>query len=203
MRTRVVVWCSLQQATANRGGCVKVVGSSPTGFSVRDYPVPFGLQASDVKPYHGTKREPVALWDRQFQHLTDERKTNMRKIETHKVNGLNEALEIGVLDEPGHGGACHKYVIYRPLDAFNEELNADPMCHINFQCGPIREHGVNGISGEALLAVVRDRLECFQRGPFACETNQQALEHIVAAMNALHSRTKERVERGVEGTNAK
>jgi hypothetical protein len=54
-----------------------------------------------------------------------------------------------------------------------------------------------------LLAVVRDRLECFQRGPFACDTNQQALDHVVAAMESLHSRTKERVVRGVEGTNVK
>lgn len=124
-----------------------------------------------------------------------------RKIETHKVNGLNEALEIAVLDEPGQGGACHRYVIYKPLDAFNEELNANPTCHIDFQNGPIKEFGVNGISGEALLAIVRDRLECFQRGPFACETNQQALDHVVAAMDALHSRTRERTVRGVEGTN--
>ena len=116
----------------------------------------------------------------------------MRTIETHAVNGLNEALTLDVLDEPGQGGACHHYrVSWTPAET----------CNIHFQNGPIKEFGVNGISGEALLAIVRDRLECFQRGPYVCETNQQALDHVVAAMGALESRTRERVDRGVEGTN--
>lgn len=32
----------------------------------------------------------------------------MRKLTSHKVNGLNEALEVSVLDEPGQGNACHR-----------------------------------------------------------------------------------------------
>ena len=125
----------------------------------------------------------------------------MREILTHKVNGLNEALRIGVLDEPGSGGACHKYEIAWG-DGPDEMSQANPV-FIKFQTGPIKESGVNGISGEALLAIVRDRLECFQAGPYAFETNQQALTHVVASMESLHSRTKERIERGVEGTHAK
>ncbi len=35
----------------------------------------------------------------------------MRTITDHKLNGLNDALEITVLDEPGQGGACHEYEI--------------------------------------------------------------------------------------------
>ena len=34
-----------------------------------------------------------------------------REIATHKVNGLNEALNIEVVDEPGPGNANHHYVI--------------------------------------------------------------------------------------------
>lgn len=124
-----------------------------------------------------------------------------RHIEHHKTNGLNEALRIGVLDEPGPGNACHRYVIYRPYDEFNEDLNANPCQYISFQNGPIQEAGVNGISNEALLAIVQDRLEGFQSGAFACDTNQLALSHVRLAIEALHSRTKERIARGVEGTN--
>lgn len=116
-----------------------------------------------------------------------------RTIETHKVKGLNEALDIEVLDERGQGNANHKYEIA------NE---GEVECYIEFQNGPIQEVGVNGISNEALLAVVRDRLEGFQSGPYRCDTNEQALVAVVAAMEALHSRTKERVNRGVEGTHA-
>jgi hypothetical protein len=127
----------------------------------------------------------------------------VRKIETHAVNGLNEALILTVLDEPGQGGACHQYLIQADESKVTLKDGVTVSCLIQFQNGPIKEHGVNGISGEVLLAVVRDRLECFQRGPFACDTNQQALDHVVAAMESLHSRTKERVVRGVEGTNVK
>jgi len=119
-----------------------------------------------------------------------------RQITSHKVNGLNDALRIDVLDEPGDGGACHEYQIVL-------ESNTDINCCISFQNGPIQESGYNGISGEALLAVVRDRLECFQAGPYASADNQEALDHIVAAMEALHRRTKERMSRGVEGTHSK
>ena len=126
-----------------------------------------------------------------------------RRITTHEVSGLNEALLINVLDEPGHGGACHEYQICRCVRNTGDENDDIELCMINFQNGPIKEHGVNGISGEALLAIVRDRLECFQAGQYACETNQQALDHVVAAMEALASRTRERVERGVEGTHQK
>ena len=126
-----------------------------------------------------------------------------RHVETHKVNGLNEAIHIRVQDDPGPGGANHRYCLYVPNDAFNEELNASLMTEIAFQKGPIKENGVNGWSNEALLAIVRDRLEGFQSGPFACDTNQLALTHVKLAMDALHSRTKERLARGVEGTNQK
>lgn len=127
----------------------------------------------------------------------------MRELTSHKVNGLNEALRIDVLDEPGAGGACHRYVIYRPFDEFNRELNASPVCHITFQNGPIAEAGVNGISQEALLAIVEDRLKCFQAGPYACRENAIALTKIQEAMHWLHHRTRERMARGVEGTSEK
>jgi hypothetical protein len=44
----------------------------------------------------------------------------MRELNGHKVNGLNEALRISVLDEPGSGGACHHYKI-EPTDRKEEE----------------------------------------------------------------------------------
>lgn len=128
----------------------------------------------------------------------------MREITSHKVNGLNEALKISVLDEPGQGGACHKYVISTPSKPLRQELSHPAVqCEIDFQNGPIAEAGVNGISGEALLAVVEDRLKSFQAGPYACRENALALTHIQDAMHWLHHRTHERMQRGVEGTHLK
>ena len=99
-----------------------------------------------------------------------------REITSHKVNGLNEALRITTTDEPGAGGAHHEYVIagvQGPLDHHPIKTT-----EIHFQNGPIAEAGYNGISGEALLAVVVDRLECFQKGQYACSENALALTKI-------------------------
>lgn len=121
-----------------------------------------------------------------------------RELTSHKVNGLNDALTIEVLDEPGAGGANHEYAIcVRGSNGVNYPH------YVTFQKGPISEAGVNGISQEALLAIVEDRLACFQAGPFAHPWNALALGAVQSAMEYLHERTKERVERGVEGTSAK
>lgn len=120
-----------------------------------------------------------------------------REITTHKVNGLNEAIKIEAIDEPGPGGANHEYAIY--LEDPKEPHGHGAAFAINFQNGPIGEVGVNGISIEALLAIAADRLECFQAGPFACDDNHCALEHVNVAMEILQSRTRDRIARGVEG----
>ena len=84
----------------------------------------------------------------------------MREIVSHKVNGLNEALTITAVDEPGPGGANHEYLIQ--FDTFDEDGHYLPEeVEIEFQKGPIREAGMNGISNEALLAIVADRLQGF------------------------------------------
>jgi hypothetical protein len=123
----------------------------------------------------------------------------MRKLTDHKLNGLNDALEITVLDEPGQGGACHQYEIDQiggaPTSGGGKTL-------IQFQNGPILEAGVNGISGEALLAIQIDRLRSFQAGPFACRENAIALTHLEDALMWLQKRTRDRLARGVEGRNA-
>ena len=124
----------------------------------------------------------------------------MRNLTDHKLNELNDALEIDVMDEPGQGGACHKYRISL-FDTDGHSLDTET--HINFQNGPIKEAGVNGISQEALLAIVIDRLKSFQAGPFASEDNAKALGHTQAALAWLQKRTKDRLTRGVEGTNQK
>lgn len=118
-----------------------------------------------------------------------------REIATHKVNGLNESIKIEVVDEPGAGGASHHYRVSWPHNP-----TGVTGIGIYFQNGPIQENGVNGVSQEALLAIVKDRLESFQKGAFACDENQQALNAINHAIEKLHSRTQNRVARGVEGT---
>jgi len=134
----------------------------------------------------------------------------MREIHDHKVNPANDTLTISVEDEPGAGGANHRYVV----TGFDTETNAsktspDGYDHrksrdvILFQNGPIAENGVNGLTHEALLAIVADRLRGFQDGPYACKANACALTKIEEAQHWLQQRTIERMRRGVEGTHEK
>ena len=126
----------------------------------------------------------------------------MRAFVDHKVNGLNEALTINVVDAPGQGGACHVYEVF--VDE-KIPLKAGVTVHntINFQNGPILEAGINGISQEALITIVIDRLRSFQAGPYACRDNAVALTKLEEALMWLQKRTHDRMRRGVEGTNAK
>lgn len=118
----------------------------------------------------------------------------MRELIAHKVNGCNEKIRVMVLDEPGSGGAHHKYGI----DILGEPSCSGPI--ISFQNGPIAEVGTNGVTHEALLAILVDRLQCFQKGPFSCRENAIALTKLEEAMHWLHHRTLARLARGVEGT---
>jgi len=124
----------------------------------------------------------------------------MRKLTEHKLSGLNEALNITVLDRRGPGNANHLYEIGW---GDNEHLGEHNPTVIKFQEGPIQEVGVNGISNEALLAIVSDRLNGFQAGEFATPENEMAWRHVQAAIHWLHHRTRERLARGVEGTSQK
>lgn len=125
----------------------------------------------------------------------------MRDITSHQIahNDLNMQLRVEVLDEPGGGGANHNYRI----TSWGGDDGFAGSCQIQFQNGPVKEAGLNGVSNEALLAVVEDRLKGFQAGQFSCRENALALTHLQEAMHWLNHRTLERIARGVEGTNQK
>lgn len=120
-----------------------------------------------------------------------------REITSHKANELNEALKIEAFFGPGLEGACSMYRI-TPKD--DDPPTVRVLCDIDFQEGPIGECGVNGISNEALLAIVEDRLRGFQSGPFARRENALALTKLQEAMMWLQKHTRDRVAKGVEGT---
>ena len=128
------------------------------------------------------------------------------QITSHEVNPANRTLLIEVVDGHGSGGAHHEYDIRHRTGTL--------LAALKFQNGPVVEQaakaanrrdvsvdGVNGITQEALIAIVIDRLEHFQAGPYACHQNKTALEALEEAQMALHHRTEAREARGVEGTN--
>lgn len=128
----------------------------------------------------------------------------MRILEDHKVNPANDTLTVAATDNPGAGGAYHRYLI----GGFHNDGNPSKFLVdeptdrlvVLFQNGPIAEVGVNGVTHETLLTILADRLRCFQAGPYANAYNAEALGHIQAAQAALQQRTRDRMARGVEGT---
>lgn len=111
------------------------------------------------------------------------------KITDHHINECNEHISI----ERHHAGSV--YVLGPP---------AGKLTRLFFQNGPVLEggRGINGVTNEALLAVVIDRLRGFQAGPYACHENAMAMQKIRDALGILHARTRRRVHAGVEGTHA-
>lgn len=71
---------------------------------------------------------------------------------------------------------------------------------IKFQEGAIKEHGVNGVMNEDLIAMVICRLQHFQDSDFSCRENAMAITKLEEALLWLRKRTMGRENRGVEGT---
>ena len=123
-----------------------------------------------------------------------------RRITDHAVNGLNEHIHVEAIDGPGPGGASHAYDISMTSPPGGPGITAErSFVRIQFQNGPINEAGINGISNEALLAILIDRARGFQNGPFPCRENSIALTHLEEALMWYQKRTRDRQARGVEG----
>lgn len=103
---------------------------------------------------------------------------------------------VAALDErdPKAGNASHLYGIQfgGPKD----------VCRIQFQHGPRGVEGSSpGIFDDDLLAIIQDRMEAFQAGPFACAENALALDAVKGARAALSLRAARRIAQGVLGAN--
>lgn len=92
------------------------------------------------------------------------------------------------LDNPGHD-----YLVESKDDAFI-------FAEIFFQEGPVKERGVNGVTSEALLAILIHRTNHLNN-LFPCDENATALAGMKQALEAFESRTMNRISRGVEGQN--
>lgn len=89
--------------------------------------------------------------------------------------------------------APHHYVVKRTEDGAE-------LVKVDFQCGPIKECGVNGCCNEDLINMAIERLEGFQNSEFKCRENAMAITKLEEALLWLRKRTMDREDRGVEGT---
>ena len=116
----------------------------------------------------------------------------MRTVNTLALTPTDKAITVTADDrDPQAGNMSHDYSVKGPTF---ETL-------LHFQHGPIAEFGVNGITNEALLSIIRDRLEGAQEGLYRCRENALAITAIEEASLWLAKRTLDRMTRGVEGQN--
>ena len=121
----------------------------------------------------------------------------MRTVPHLALTPTDKAITITADDrDPQAGNMSHDYVI-----AFDAPAPMPGPVSLHFQHGPIKEVGVNGITNEALLAIVADRLRGAQEGPFCCRENDLALAAVEQASLWLAKRTLDRMARGVAGQN--
>jgi len=113
----------------------------------------------------------------------------MREITTHEVPELGPTMTLTALDENGPGGAPHAYRIDWRTGSVT----------IAFQRGPRGETSNNGVLEPALIAMLIDRLQHFERGPYPSPETTRAREHLQAALDELHARVRDRLARGVMG----
>lgn len=69
---------------------------------------------------------------------------------------------------------------------------------ISFQRGGVADNGVNGLTNEALLAILIHRTK-FLDSKFGCDENKRAIQHMEEALVNLEVRSARRIVRGVEG----
>jgi hypothetical protein len=135
-----------------------------------------------------------------------------RRLTSHLPEEEAGGIFVEAYDDPG---AAWDYAIVVPgreltgEEAASRGLEAgfySEEYRLRFQRGGVAENGWNGITMETLLAVLIDRLEHYQRGPFPCQENAAALSHVrtaqthlAEALGWLHERTEDRIKRGVEG----
>lgn len=93
-----------------------------------------------------------------------------------------------------------KVSILKPGHVYSVDLGDGEPVIINFQDGPIKEVGVNGIQNEDLLEILINRVS-YLNSKFTCPENMKTIASLQSALWYLEQRTANRESRGVEGKN--
>ena len=121
-----------------------------------------------------------------------------RPLFDHKNNKFNrECVEVETMDTRASDGAHHEYVIR--VNPENSVGTPVMVCGLQFQNGGLKEVGANGITDQALIAVVLDRMRSFNDGQFRCRENSMIITKLEEAMLWMEKRSNDRARRNVEG----
>ena len=108
-------------------------------------------------------------------------------IDTHHVEGYDYNINIKAVPVERYGLPSYTYQLTKD---YTDKSWYQYIKELSFQVGDPKVYGVNGVTNEALLAIMIHRLQGFQNNSSTnCSENQEAINHMELAMEALHSRT--------------
>lgn len=115
--------------------------------------------------------------------------------------GTTRFTRVVAVDEPGAGGANHRYFVEASED--RDSNGPYELAEVIFAEGPFPAGSapITGLFNEDLLAMVLDRLQAWNAGPFKSRENAIAITKIEEAMLWLGKRTADRARRAVLGKN--
>lgn len=117
----------------------------------------------------------------------------MREILLHHSKDKQQPIRLFALDEPEPGFAPRRYGVSTTDPHISPVAIHQTLQFIGAEAVPVP------LTNEALIAILIDRLECWEKGQFTCAENFTALESLRKALSCLKTRTKRRQIRGVEG----
>lgn len=126
---------------------------------------------------------------------------DIRRLTDHQNNKFNrECVVVTTQDHPQQDGANHAYRI-EVYDRYNGKPDQGMKAHADliFQNGGLKEVGPNGITDQALLAIVLDRIRGFNDGPYRCRENSIIITKLEEVMMWMEKRSNDRARRNVEG----
>jgi len=149
------------------------------------------LDCPEVTPTPDATAASITSTTEAFTQLPSTLKDQIASEDYHPI--LTDGNETRVFAAHRPDLLAHSYVV----------VGADgrgSLCDFEFQHGPVKEVGVTGVQNEHLLAILIHRTTILNER-FPCDENVLALRYMKLAINAFQSRTANRIQRGVEGTN--
>ncbi len=123
-----------------------------------------------------------------------------RPLSDHRNNKFNrECVEVFTTDYRADDRAHHGYRV-EVYDRYGGKPDGGMVasCDIQFQNGGLKETGPNGITDQALLAIVLDRVRSFNDGPYRCRENSMMITKLEEALMWGEKRVNDRAHHNVE-----
>lgn len=109
-------------------------------------------------------------------------------IDSHHVKGYAFNIDIKAVPVERYGMQTYTYNLTK---AYEGKPGYQFIKELNFQIGDPKKYGINGVTNEALLAIMIHRLKGFQENPNTnCIENGEAIMYMEQAMGALYTRSQ-------------